>query len=267
MNKCPYCAELIQDEAIVCRYCNRELTTISQGHLVSGSSNPTLKGGTATKATNPYVIGLLMVGIGILACGIIALFTPSPKTPSPTKTSAVTNIITSGAVIEKIEQVSELTTTKYSIQLVAKSETVGEWYLLGTTNVKMLLIARGKVNAGLDLAALDPSAVRVSNDGQSVTVRLPQVKIFDRDHILSSNPSDTYVYDVQKGIASDTSGTETQLRGVANDQILEAACKDGIMDEATKNAKVVVEQLLKTFFTNVTVTSAPVPSVDACKAK
>ena len=178
-----------------------------------------------------------------------------------------TTMITSDTVIDKIEQVSELTTTKYTIQLVAKSETVGGWFLLGTNNVKMLLIAKGTVRAGLDFAKLDASEVIVSDDGKSVTVHLPQVKIFDRDQILNSNPSDTYVYDVQKGIAADTTNTETQLRGLANDQILEAACKDGIMDEATKNAKIVIEQLLKTFVTNVIVISAPVPSVDACKTK
>ena len=176
-------------------------------------------------------------------------------------------MITSDTVIDKIQQVSELTTTKYTIQLVAKSETVGGWFLLGTTNVKMLLIAKGTVRAGLDMEKLDASDVEISDDGKSVTVHLPQVKIFDRDQILSSNPSDTYVYDVQKGIAADTKNTETQLRGLANDQILEAACKDGIMYEATKNAETAIKHLLKTFVKDVTVESGPVQSMDECKAK
>ena len=206
---------------------------------------------------------IIIIGAVVIGSGIYNKISTFLNTMVGTKTT----IITSDTVIDKIEHVSELTTTKYTIQLVAKSETVGGWFLLGTTNVKMLLIAKGIVRAGLDLAKLDASAVIVSNDGNSVTVHLPQVKIFDRDQILSNNPSDTYVYDVQKGIAADTTNTETQLRGIANDQILEAACKDGIMDEATQNAKIVIEQILKTFVTNVIVISAPVPSVDACKAK
>ena len=218
------------------------------------------------KVKNFLVVGVVIVVIiGIAGIGF-GLYNQI-STLLNNLVGTTTTIMTSDTVIDKIEQVSELTTTKYTIQLVAKNETVGGWFLLGTTNVKMLLIAKGTVRAGLDLAKLDASGVIVSDDGKSVTVHLPQVKIIDRDQILSSNPSDTYVYDVQKGIAADTTTTETQLRGLANDQILEAACKDGIMDEATKNAEIVIEQLLKTFVTNVIVISAPVPSVDACKAK
>lgn len=209
------------------------------------------------------VVIVCIIGAGVIGIGLYN----KASTPQNDLFATKTTVLTSDMVIDKIEQVSELTTTKYTIQIVAKSETVGEWYSLGTQNVKMLLIAKGTVRAGLDLEKLDASDVSVSDDGKSVTVHLPQVKIFDRDHILSSNPSDTYVYDIQKGIAADTTNTETQLRGLANDQILEAACKEGIMDEATKNAEIVIKELLNTFVDNVFVIGASVPSVDACKAK
>ncbi len=68
-----------------------------------------------------FVVVLVVVIIGVMVSGIYIKFSTFLNNMVGTKTT----IITSDMVIDKIGQVSELTTTKYTIQLVAKSETVG----------------------------------------------------------------------------------------------------------------------------------------------
>lgn len=67
MKNCPYCAEEIQDAAVVCRFCRRE--------LVAGAATPSapLRVEIAEKGArkNLTQIGTLLLVVGLLAVGLL----------------------------------------------------------------------------------------------------------------------------------------------------------------------------------------------------
>jgi hypothetical protein len=111
MKKCPFCAEDIQDAAIVCKHCRRDLPEATKPASVGGvvvdegfsagksaqppraRSTPTPVRPTRPKQTSPAAIGcLFIVGIFVLLAVVGSLLdngsSPSPSASPTTSTSS-----------------------------------------------------------------------------------------------------------------------------------------------------------------------------------
>lgn len=217
------------------------------------------------------IVGTLAVlaVAGFLARGWIVshLLTPPTITIFPTAGPTATPKITTGAmVIKQIQHLSRLESSKYTLETVVEADKPGGF--LGFGAEKLLLIAHGKVIAGVDLGKLQLQDVTVSEDGKNVSVTLPAVEIFD----ASLDEKQTRVYDRQSGnfIAALVSQPDPNLESIARqkgvDQMLRSACEDGILEQAAKDGKQTVSQLLSLSGFNSVQIDIASPSVSPCAA-
>ncbi len=159
------------------------------------------------------------------------IITPTPR------------VINSAAVVQRVRQLSRLETASYTIQTVVDVRQGSNIPIIGDffAGDELLLIAHGTVVAGVDLGKLTPESVTVSPDGQTVTLHLPPAQIFSA--LLDSQR--TRVYSRERGIfAPENKDLETLARQQAEQQILAAACEDGILTKATEQAEEALRQFI-----------------------
>jgi hypothetical protein len=144
------------------------------------------------------------------------------------------------AVITQIKQLNRLETSVFTIEKVIDAGTQGNAFQNFLFGDKILLIAHGKVVAGVDLAKLDENSITVSGD--SISIKLPATEIFNSD----LDEAETEVYDRTQGILTKgNKDLESQARQAAEEEIKKAACEGGILTKAAESAKQQLTALLQ----------------------
>jgi hypothetical protein len=140
-------------------------------------------------------------------------------------------------IVLEVRALSRLETASYTVEKVITAE-VSQGALSFLLGDRLLLVAHGQVIAGVDLAKMGDSDIRVAGDAAYVT--MPAAEVF----VATLNNDKTYVYDRNTGLLGPAIDLETQARQVAESEILNAALEDGILDMAQTNAEIYVRGLI-----------------------
>jgi hypothetical protein len=141
-------------------------------------------------------------------------------------------------IINEVRALARLETIQYTVEKVITAE-IGQDRFRFLFGDRLLFVARGEVIAGIDLGRLTADDLTLS--GERLRVRLPEPEIF----VATLDNHRSYVYDRDTGVLRrEVTDLETLARQMAQEEILNAALEDGILDTARVNA----ENFLDGFF-------------------
>lgn len=167
-------------------------------------------------------------------------------------------------VIQKVQDASELTTAVYTMQAVVPTsqDTQFGGMVVGTT--KLLYIAHGEVQAGVDLSQVRQKNIQVQGD--TIQVVLPPPRILNSK--IDVNRSQVYDYNRGNfGLGPDVAPSlQTLAQQKALKTVVESACNDGILNKANDRARLVVTQLLSTAGYPRVVVETQTPAAGDCAA-
>jgi hypothetical protein len=162
-------------------------------------------------------------------------------------------------VIQQVRSMARLETVQYSVEKVITAESgQGPFgFLFGD---RLLLVAHGNVIAGIDLARMQTNDIRIDPATGTVSMVMPAAEVFS----YSLDNSKTYVYSRESGpLAQGSKDLETAARQAAEQQILDAALSDGILQTAQTNGQAFLDRFLLSlgFKRVVFLEATPIPTL------
>jgi hypothetical protein len=140
---------------------------------------------------------------------------------------------TSPVVLEGIWDLNQLATVRLTESVLTTRESGGTRFERIFSGERVLLVAVGEVEAGVDLANMGEDDVQI--DGDRVTIRLPEPEVLS----TSLDEGETGVYDRDFGPLNFRPDDELveEARDEAVDRIEEAARENDVLDSARRNAE------------------------------
>jgi hypothetical protein len=143
-------------------------------------------------------------------------------------------------IINEVQSLARLETIRYSVEKVVTAE-VNQGVLGPLFGDRLLFVAHGYVIAGIDMSKIRQEDLWL--EGGRLNVRLPAAEIL----VATLDNDKSYVYDRKTGLFTrGDPSLETQVRQVAEQEILKSATKDGILDQAISNAQTYLRWFFET---------------------
>jgi len=141
-------------------------------------------------------------------------------------------------IIRQMRSLRRLETASYTIEKIITTES-GQGHFDFLFGDRLILVAHGQVIAGVDLGKMDEDDVIVAEEGMAI-VRLPPAEVL----VVTLDNQKSYVFDRDTGLIGMNPALETEARQAAEEEILDAALEEGILEMAQQNAETYVRGLI-----------------------
>lgn len=220
---------------------------------------PTVPGPQRSPLRSPWSkLSLAVLVVLVLGWGVTRLAGFIPSFPSFANPFAGETVDRSQpALLQAIEDLAEYRAATGQFQVVIDVEDDTRFVPSFIRGERTVFLAGGTVDAFVDFAGLAEGAIDVSDDGSSVTVRLPPARLSEP----RIDPERSYVVSRERGLLdragsafADNPTGERELYLAAEGKLSAAAREAALVDRAEANTRAMLESMLSSLgFDDVTV--------------
>ena len=202
----------------------------------------------------------MLAGIAAIALLAVWLLGKLPGLDNPFRTETVDR--SAPVLLRSIEDIGEYHAATAHFEQIVDVEKDTRHVPSFLRGERVLFVAVGTVDAGVDFRRVDDDAITVSDGRAAVDVELPPVRLFD----ARVDPRRSYVYDRDRGIVDriaqlvgDDENDERELYLLAEQRLAQAARTDsGLLARAERNTRAMLESMLRALgFQRIAVRFAP----------